>query len=143
MDLFIAGCQGVGLALAAGAFAGASGRRGVVGAALLVFAIVGGGALFGIALEGEDHPAYPGWPIGALLAAFAFLVVREFAAAAAQRADGDAFTAALIALAALALAGLSIVFGPIGLLGLAALLWLWAGRRRRAAQKYEGLRTLR
>ena len=143
MDLFIAGCQGVGLALASGAFGGASGRRGIVGAVLLVFAIVGGAALFGIALEGEDHPAYPGWPIGALLALFAFLVVREFAEAAARRADGDAFTAALIAVAALALAGLSLLFGPVGLLGLVALLWLWAGRRRRAAQKYEGLRTLR
>ena len=143
MDLFVAGCQGAGLALAAGAFAGASGRRGAIGLLLLVVAIVGGAALFGISLETEDHPAYPGWPAGALLAAFAFVVVRDVAEAAARRADGGGFTAALIALAALALAGLSVLFGPIALLALAGLIWLWVGRRRRAAQKYEGLRTLR
>jgi hypothetical protein len=143
MDLFLAGCQGVGLALAAGAFGGASGRRGPIGGALLVIAMVGGAVLFGLSLETEDHPAYPGWPVGALLAAFAFAVVRDVAEAAAKRADGGGFTAALIALAALALAGLSLVLSPVALLALAGLLWLYAGRRRRAARKYEGLRTLR
>ena len=143
MDLFVAGCQGVGLALATGAFGGASGRRGVIGAFLLVIAMVGGAVLFGLSLESEDHPAWPGWPVGALLSAFAFVVVRDVAEAAASRADGGGFTSALIALAALALAGASLLFGPLALLALAGLLWLWAGRRRRAAQKYEGLRTLR
>ena len=143
MDLFEAACQGVGLALATGAFAGASGRRGAIGFALLAFAVVAGAALFGLSLSGEDHPAWPGWPVGALLAAFSYFVVRDIAEGAARRADGGGFTAALIALAALVLAGLSIVFGPLGLLGLAGLLWIWAGRRRRSAQKYEGLRTLR
>lgn len=143
MDLFLAGCQGAGLALAAGAFAGASGRRGPIGIALLVLAVVGGAVLFGLSLETEDHPAYPGWPVGALLAAFAFLVVRDLAAAAADRADGGGFTGGLIAAAALALAGLSLLVSPVALLALAGLLWLYAGRRRRAARKYEGLRTLR
>jgi hypothetical protein len=143
MDVFFAGCQGVGLALAAGAFAGASGRRGAIGIALLIAAVVGGAALFGLSLETEDHPAYPGWPVGAPLAAFSFLVVRDIAGAAGRRAEGAGFTAALIALAALALAGLSILLPPVALLALAGLLWLYAGRRRRAARKYEGLRTLR
>ena len=31
----------------------------------------------------------------------------------------------------------------IALVALVALLWLFAGQRRRAGQKYEGLRTLR
>lgn len=143
MDLFFAGCQGVGLALAAGAFAGASGRRGAVGVVLLAAAIVGGAALFGISLAEEDHPAYPGWPFGAALGAFAFAVVRDLAEGAARRADGRGFTAALIALGALALAGLSILVPPVALLGLLALLWLHVGRRSRATRKYEGLRTLR
>lgn len=143
MDLFLAGCQGVGLALAAGAFAGASGRRGTLGLALLLLAAVGGGLLFGISIAEEDHPEWPGWPVGALLAAFAFLVVREIAEAAAKRAQDGGFTAALIALAALAIAGLSILLPPIGLLALIALVVLYLGRRRRAARKYEGLRTLR
>lgn len=143
MDLFLAGCQGAGLALATGAFGGASGRRGPIGVALLVFAAVAGAALFGLALDAEDYSPYPGWPLGAVLAGFAFFVVRDVAAAAAQRADGGGFTAAMIALAALALAGLSLVVPPVSLVALAGLLWLYAGRRRRAARKYEGLRTLR
>jgi hypothetical protein len=143
MDLFLAGCQGAGLALAAGAFAGASGRRGTAGAVLGLVAAVGGAVLFGISLAAEDHPAWPGWPVGAALAGFAFVVTRDLAAAAAQRADGGGFTGALIALAALALAGLSVLVPPIALAAFAALVWLYIGRRRRAAQKHAGLRSLR
>lgn len=143
MDLFLAGCQGLGLALAAGILAGAAGRRGTLGWVLLLAAMAGGAVLFGASIAEQDHPVWPGWPVGAAFAAFAFLVVREIAESAARRADGGGFTAALIALAALALAGLSIVLPPLGLLALAALAWLYLGRRRRAGRKYEGLRTLR
>ena len=51
--------------------------------------------------------------------------------------------AGAIALTALATAGLSLLFGPLGLVALLASIFLWFGRRRRAATKYEGLRTLR
>jgi hypothetical protein len=143
MDLFLAACQGVGLALAAGALAGAPGRRESTGTLLLVAAIVAGAVLFGVSLGSEDHPAWPGWPLGAALAAFGFVVVSDLAAAAAKRAEGGGFIGALIGFAALALAGLSILLPPLGLVALGALVWLYAGQRRRAAQKYEGLRTLR
>ena len=143
MDLFLAGCQGAGLALAAGAFAGASGRRGTLGWLLLVAAVIGGAALFGISLAEEDHPAYPGWPVGGALAAFSFMVIRDIAAAAAQRADGGGFTGALIALVALALAGLSILLPPVAIVAFLGLAYLAVQRRRRAQRKYEGLRTLR
>jgi hypothetical protein len=143
MDLFLAGCQGLALALAAGAFAGASGRRGAIGVVLLIAAMVGGGALFGLSIAEEDHPAWPGWIAGALFAAFAFLVIREVAEGAARRAEGGGFTSALIALCALALAGLSLLLQPVGLVAAAALAWLALARRRRAGRKYEGLRTLR
>jgi hypothetical protein len=143
MDLFLAACQGLGLALAAGAFAGASGRRGAIGLLLLAAAIVGGAVLFGISLEEEDYDAYPGWPIGALLAGFAFVVVRAIAEGAAERAEGAGFTGALIALAALVLAGLSLVIPPVAILAALALAWLWVQRRERAQRKYEGLRSLR
>ncbi len=143
MDLLLAGCQGAGLALAAGALTAAPGQRGPVGTVLLVAAIIGGAALFGLSIAEEDHPAYPGWPVGALVAAFAFLVIREIAAAAARRAEGGGFTAALIALAALALAGLALLLPPLGLVAFVALAWLYLRRRRRADRKYEGLRTLR
>ena len=105
--------------------------------------MIGGAILFGLSLETEDHPAWPGWPIGALAAAFAFVVTRDVAAGAAERAEGGGASGLIIAVAGLALAGLSILFGPIALVALAGLAWLWLARRRRAARKYEGLRTLR
>lgn len=143
MDLFLASCQGIGLALAAGAFGGASGRRGAIGLVLLVIAFIGGAVLFGASLTTEDHEAWPGWPVGALLAAFAFVVVRSLAEGAAARPDAGPWTGALLALGALVLAGLSFLIPPIALVALAALAYLWLARRRRAASKYEGLRTLR
>jgi hypothetical protein len=144
MDLFLATCQGIGLALAAGAFAGASGRRGPVAIALLAVAAIGGAIMFGASLAAEDHPAWPGWIVGALLAAFAFGVVREIAEGAAARPDAGPWTGALLALAALVLAGLSLLpVSPISLVVLAGLAWLWLARRSREARKYEGLRSLR
>jgi hypothetical protein len=143
MDLFEAACQGVGLAVAAGMVAGAPGKRDGVGYALLALAVVGAAIMFGASLATEDHPAWPGWPVGALIAAGTFFVVADFSAAAGQRAEGVGVIAAAIVLAALAIAGLSLLFGPVGLVALAAVIYLWLGRRRRAATKYEGLRTLR
>ena len=143
MHFFEAACQGVGLAVAAGALAGAAGRRGGIGTVLLVLAIVGGAILFGASLAEEDHPAWPGWPVGAAIAAGSFLVVSDFAAAAAARAEGGGFIGALIALGALATAGLSIIWRPLGLVALALIVYLGLARRRRSARKYEGLRTLR
>ena len=143
MDLFLAACQGAGLALAAGAFAGAAGRRDVIGGLLAAVAVIGGAILFGISLEAEDHPAWPGWPVGAALAGFAYVVVRDLSEAAGQRAEGGGFIAALIALAALALAALSVLLQPISIVAFGALVWLYLGQRRRTASKYEGLRTLR
>jgi hypothetical protein len=143
MDLFLAACQGIGLALAAGAFAGASGLSGTPGTVLALIAAVGGAALFGVSLAAEDHPAWPGWPVGAALAGFGFVVARELAAGAARRAEGGGFVGALVALSALVLAALSVLVPPVALLALAGLAWLYVGRRRRAAQKYEGLRSLR
>ena len=142
-DVYFAACQGLGLALATGAFGGASGRRGGIGTALLVFAMVGGGALFGWSLDQEGHPAWPGFIAGAGFAAFSFVVVRGVAEGASERADGSGFVGGLIALAALGFAGLSLVVEPISLPVLAGLIWLYASRRRKAAEKYEGLRSLR
>lgn len=143
MDLFLAGCQGLGLALALGMLAGAPGRKDAIGTALLVVAVVVGAAGFGWSLTQEDHPAWPGFVVGAPAAAFAFVVTRDVSAGAATRAEGAATTGIIIAVAALALAGLSLVVPPISLLVLAGLAWLAAGRRSRAGRKYEGLRTLR
>jgi hypothetical protein len=143
VDLFLAGCQGAGLALAAGVFCGATGRRGWLGALLLAVAAAGGAALFAISLTAEDHPGWPGAVAGAILAAFAFGVARGVAEGARARQGAAGLTEVMVALAALVLAGLSVLAPPIALVALAALIWLAISRRREAARKYEGLRTLR
>jgi hypothetical protein len=150
MDLFLEGCQGVGLALAAGtlagALAGAAGWSGGPGAALAVLGAVGGALLFGASLSEADHAAWPGWPLGALLAIGAFAVVRGVTAGAGRRASEATSPAALAAIAgscAIVLAGLSLVVSPVALVALFGLGWLALSRRRREQRKYEGLRVLR
>jgi MYXO-CTERM domain-containing protein len=49
----------------------------------------------------------------------------------------------IVVLAAIVVAGVSLVLEPFSLLALAALLGLWASRRRQAERKHEGLRVLR
>lgn len=147
MDLLEAGCQGLGLALAAGTLLGAPGRSGGPGFALAAVAVVAGALLFGASLTPEDHPAWPGWLVGAPAAALAYVTARDIAAAAQGRAGdgGGPGVAALVALVAVALAGLSLA-GPVALVSLPALAataWLFAARRRKAGAKHAGLRSLR
>ena len=147
MDLLEAGCQGLGLALAAGALLGAPGLKGTGGTVLAFAAIVAGAALFGLSLDAEDHPAWPGWIAGAFAAALAYVTARDVAAAAQSRAgeEGAGGIALFIALFAAVLAGLSLL-GPVALVAIVALLataWLFLTRRQAADEKYEGLRSLR
>lgn len=147
MDLLEAGCQGLGLALAAGALGGSLGIKGMPGTALALAAVVAGAVLLGASLTPEDHPAWPGWLIGAPAALLAYLTARDVAAAAQSRAGegGAAGVALFIALYAGALAGLCLL-GPGALISIIALLgtvWLYATRRQAATEKYEGLRSLR
>ena len=109
MNFFLAACQGAGLAVAAGAIAG----------------------------------AWPGWPLGARIAWLSFAVVSDFATGAAARADGGGFIGAVIVLAALATAGLSVILPPLGLVAVLGIAYLGVARRGRASRKYEGLRSLR
>jgi hypothetical protein len=158
MDLLEVTTQGIGLALAAGMFAGAlagavgpaAGERGpglgAVSGVLLVLAAIGGAIMFGASLRVEDHPAWPGWPVGALLTAFAFVVVRGVVVGASSRAGqggSPGAVAGIAMVAALVVAAASLLFGPLGLLALAGLVYLSVRRRRRATEKYEGLRSLR
>jgi hypothetical protein len=153
MDLYFQACQGLGLAMAAGGLAGtlagATGTadsRGGIAPALAVLGVAGGAVLFGWSLTQEDHPAWPGWIAGAAVALFAFLVVGGVVAGARARMSEGRSPGALVGmvvLAALVLAGLSLVIPPISLPAAAGLIWLAASRRRRAQRKYEGLRVLR
>jgi hypothetical protein len=144
-SLFVAACQGLGLALAAGILAGAPGRADAVGTALAVAAAIAGAVLFGISLGDNGHAEWPGYILGVVAAVGAYVVARDVASGAASRASAGSPLAvsAFIAMFALILAGLSLLFGPLSLIGLAGILVLAAGRRRRASRKHEGLRVLR
>jgi hypothetical protein len=156
VDLFLATCQGIGLALAVGAIvgaiAGAAAARGGAGApggvlALLAgLGVIVGALLFGWSLTTEDHPAWPGWPLGALVALLAFSVTSGVVRGAATRAQGASAGAqvAYVTAGAAILAALFLTFvSPLALVALGAVVYLAIARRRRAARKYEGLRTLR
>jgi hypothetical protein len=152
MDAFLAICQGLGLALAAGLAIGVvvppimPGWGAAVGAAPLgVLACLA-------ALSGADEPAWPAVPVGALAGALAALVVRDVVAGAARRQGEDpselsagqpGTLTAIVIVAAVLVALLSLLLPPVSLIVLGALAWLATARRRRAGRKYEGLRVLR
>jgi lysylphosphatidylglycerol synthetase-like protein (DUF2156 family) len=144
MSLFLAICQGVGLAIAAGTFAGASGRRDAVGVLLAIAAAAGGAILFALSMSNRDHPAIVGVPLGIILAVIAYGVVSSVVAGAQARVRGASSIGMIVAAVALVLAVVTaFVWEPFGLLLLLGLLWLASARQRRAQRKYEGLRSLR
>lgn len=113
----------------------------VVGAASLVL----GALLFAGSLAQGHYAAWPGWIGGVVCAAIGIAATRPLFARA--RARLDAAAAAALPLyaegAGLLLAALSVVAPPVGVIGLALLLWLLFAGRRREGQKYAGLRILR
>ena len=150
MELAEAGAQGLALAVASGALFGAAALRGNAGVALAAIAVVLGAFLYGLSLADapDDHPAWPGWLIGAPVAALAYFTLRDVASVASQRAGegGAGGVAFLIGLFALALAGISLL-GPaayVGVVALLAIVYLAFARGSGARpEKHAGLRSLR
>jgi hypothetical protein len=104
------------------------------------------GALQGAAsLADRDHPIIPGLLVGAACAALGFVAVRDLLTRTRRRLDAD--TAGTLPVyaeaAALAAAVLSVLFPPLAVLVIAALVALLVGGRRRSGEKYAGLRILR
>jgi hypothetical protein len=106
------------------------------------------GALFGAAsLAEQGEPAAIGFVLGALFGAGSATLAGEILAGAQRRAadaHGAASTLELIfGAAGIATAALALFVPPASLLALIGLLVVGGGRRRRAGEKYEGLRVLR
>lgn len=149
---FLSLCQALGLALAAGLIVGAAAP-----AIMPAWGVAVGSAPLGVlvaaaSLNAEEKDVWIGIPLGALAAAFAGIVTADVTAGAARRAQQSgevddaqppAGVVAYAVMAAVVLVVLSLVVPPVSLLALAALIWLWVSRRRRAQQKHEGLRVLR
>jgi len=104
-----------------------------------------GALLFAGALAQDHHTAWPGWIAGVACAIVGLAATRPLLARVRARLGQDA-AAALPLYAeglALLLAVLSVLVPPVGVIGLAGLVWLLFARRRRGEQKYAGLRILR
>ena len=151
MDLLVI-CQGIGLAIAAGLIVGV-----VVPPIMPSWGAIAGAAPLGVlafvaVLSAEDEPLWPALPLGLIGAGFAATVSRDVAAGATRRERGsieelEARTpsglTALVVLAAVVVAGLSVFVPPLSPVVFFALAWLWLSRRRRSERKHEGLRVLR
>jgi uncharacterized membrane protein len=112
---------------------------------LLAAAVVLGALEAAGSLADHDYTIIPGIVAGAAAAVLGFLAVRSLFARVRRRLDRDAQAALPVYAdsASLAAAGVSILFPPLAIFVLAALAWLASGGRRRAGEKYAGLRILR
>ena len=125
--------------------------RDPVAVGLGVIGIVLGALLFAGSLADDGHDAWPGLIAGALAAALGYLAVaalfgrarRRLRAADRTGASAPNLLDAYADAVALALAGLSILAPPVGLVALVAFLVLLVRARGGEGRKYEGLRVLR
>jgi hypothetical protein len=103
------------------------------------------GAIGWLLLAVNGHPVAAGVVVGAAAAALGFFATRSLFTRVRRRLDPEAQGALPVygEGAAVAAAGASILFPPLAILVLAGLAWLLAGGRRRAGEKYAGLRILR
>jgi hypothetical protein len=108
-----------------------------------------GAVLFGGAISQAHHPRWsgdwPGFPAGAACALIGLAAMRPLFARARARLQGQAASAVALYAEAVAvvLAILSVVGPPVGIVALAALLWLLLAAWRQGGKKYAGLRILR
>jgi hypothetical protein len=148
---FLAICQGLGLALAAGLLVGVA-----LPPIMPSWGVIAGAAPLGVlacivALNGADEAIWPAFPIGILGAGLAALVTRDIASGAARRQAGTAEVTAsappgvvaIVVAAAAVLALASLLAPPVSVVAAVALVWIWINRRRRDERKHEGLRVLR
>src|SRR5262249_9194333 len=134
MDLLLAICEGLGLAIAAGLILGVvfppimPTWGAVVGVAPI--AVIGAGA----ALSGADEAVWPALPIGVVGGGLSVAVTRDVAAGATRRASGGtpdiaaqapSGVMAIFVLAAVIVGVLSVLVPPTSLVAFAALLWIW------------------
>lgn len=120
-------------------------RRDPVEIALALLAVVLGALLFAGSLEDGGREGVVGLLAGAACAALGFFAVAAFLGRARRRleASAAAFLAVYADMAALVVAGLSILFPPLGFVALVLLAFLVVRGRREGARKFEGLRILR
>lgn len=112
---------------------------------LLAVALVLGTLVAAGSVADRSDEWWAGALVGAPSAVLGFEAARSLFTRVRRRLDEQAASALPVYAegAALAAAGLSILFPPLALLVLGALVWLLVGGRRRTGEKYAGLRILR
>jgi|SRR5215210_236217 len=120
-------------------------ERGPYAIAFAVLAVVLGALMAAASLADRDHPILAGLLVGALCAGLGWATARDLLTRTRRRLDVEAATTLPLYAegAALAAAGLSVLFPPLAILVIAGLVALLAGGRRRSGEKYAGLRILR
>jgi hypothetical protein len=120
-------------------------ERSPMQAALAVIAMVLGAVLFGASLAEGGETEWPGVIAGMLCAFLGFIAVALLFARARARLEGGA--ASLLGVYAdvtsVVLAGLAILFPPLGYVIIVGFIVMLIRAQRGGAQKYEGLRILR
>ena len=119
--------------------------QGAVVMLLLACSLILGALLAAGSIADRSADWWPGLPVGIAGAVLGFLAARSLFGRVRARLDADAQGALPVYAegSALLAAGLSILFPPLAVLVVAALAWLLIGGRRRAGEKYAGLRILR
>jgi hypothetical protein len=109
------------------------------------FAVVMGVLEAAGSLADGGYNVIPGVVVGALCAVLGYLAIRDLMSRTRKRLDEEAAAALPLYFegAALVAAGASVLFPPLALLVIGGLLALMFGGRRRAGEKYAGLRILR
>ena len=112
---------------------------------LVAIALVLGALLFGASIDRSHHPAVIGIIAGVICAGVGLVATQPLLARVRSRLDRDAVGALPLIVEAAATVGaaLSVLAPPIGIILLAALVWLLVAGRGRGEQKYAGLRILR
>jgi hypothetical protein len=150
--MFLAICQGLGLAIAVGLILGV-----VFPPIMPTWGAIAGAAPLGIlaagaGLNAADEALWPAIPVGLIGAGLAAVVSRDVASAAIRRqrdrvtgveVQAPSGVTVIVVVAAVVIAGISLVVEPFSLVVLLGLTWLWISRRRQAERKHEGLRVLR
>src|SRR3954464_9093752 len=110
-----------------------------------VFAVALGALEAAGSLADHHHPVVPGIVVGAVCAAIGFATALDLLRRTRRRLDVEAASALPLhaEAAALPAAGASVLFPPLAVLGVAVRAALLVGGRRRAGEKYAGLRILR
>jgi hypothetical protein len=112
---------------------------------LLGIALVLGALLAAGSIADRSSDWWPGVPIGVAAASLGFLSTRQLFTRVRARLDASAAGALPVYAEGIALlgAGASILFPPLAIVLVVGLAWLLLGGRRRAGEKYAGLRILR